>query len=80
MNKATREQFEFMSDLEVRHIPTGATISTLPYKDPKDIANTVTVNLGRAWETLPGGEEYSPAEIQALAITLLRERALGEGN
>lgn len=80
MNKVTREQFETMSDTQVRHTPTRATFSTYQYVDPKNAANTVIENLGRAGETLPDGEEYSPAEIRALAITLLRERALGEGS
>jgi len=76
MNNVTREQFEFIDDIQVRHMPTGATFSTYRYVDPENAANTVIENLGRAGERLPNGEEYSPAEIRAMAITLLRERAL----
>lgn len=78
MNKVTPEQFEFMSDTSVRHKPTGATFSTYRYVDPENTANTVTENLGRAGERLPNGEEYSAAETRAMAVKLLRERALGE--
>ena len=80
MSEVTREQFEFIHDTKVRHTPTGATVSTLPYKNPEDTANTVIENPGRAGEVLPGGEEYSNDEILAIAITLLRERALEDGN
>ena len=64
----------------MRHTPTWATVSTLPYTNPEDTANTVIGHLGRAGEVLPDGEEYSPDEIRAIAITLLRERALEDGN
>ena len=80
MSEVTREQFEFIHDTKVRHTPTGAIVLTLPYKNPEDTANTVIENLGRAGEVLPDGEEYSPGEIRAIAITLLRERALEDGN
>ena len=71
MNKVTREQFELMSDTEVRHKPTGATFSTYRYINPEDTANTVIEQLGRAGERLPNGEEYSAAEIRSMAIKLL---------
>ena len=80
MSEVTREQFEFIGDTKVRHTPTGATVSTLPYEDPTNTANSVWENYGRAGEVLPDGEEYDPDEIRALAVTLLRERALEDGN
>ena len=75
MNNVTREQFEIMNDLQVRHIPTGATVSTYEYLDPNNAASTVRVNPGRAGEILPSGEEYCPDEIRSIASILLREQA-----
>ena len=74
MNNVTREQFE-MNGLQVRHIPTGATVSTSEYVDPNNAASTVLVNPGRAGEILPSGEEYCLDEICSLASILLREQA-----
>lgn len=76
MNKVTREQFAFTSETSVCHQPTGATFSTYRYKNPKDATSSMIENLGRAGDRLQDGTEFSPAEIRAMAIKLLRERAL----
>ncbi len=73
MTKVTHQQFEFTSDLRVRHIPTDATFSTYRYPNSKDVA-VKTVNAGRAGDRLEGDEEYALDEIMAVATELLRER------
>ena len=73
--KATREQFVFLSDQEVRHEPTSATFSTLPYVDPNDTAKRVTENRARVGEVLENGEEYGIDDVRSVAVNLLRERA-----
>ena len=73
MTKVTHEQFEFTSDLSVRHIPTDATFSTYRYPNSKDVA-VKAFNAGRAGDRLEGDEEYALDEIMAVATELLRER------
>jgi hypothetical protein len=73
MNEVKREQFEFLSDLEVRHVPTDARISTYRYENPDDACSTIHVNFGR--DRLENGEEYTREDIKRVACDLLRERA-----
>ncbi len=75
-NRVTRDQFQFLSDVEVVHVPTGAKFSTYRYADPANAGSTHTENLGRLGERLEGGEEYSAAEVRVMAVGLLREKAL----
>ena len=75
-SKVSRDQFEFQSDLKVRHRPTGATVSTHRYHDPAESCSTITVNYGLAEEYLSNGHEFSRKEIKVVACRLLRERAV----
>ena len=61
MTEVTREQFEFTSELKVRHKPTNATFSTYRFPDPKNVDPSI-VNPGRAGDCLPNGEEYDLAD------------------
>lgn len=72
---AKRSEFEFDGDLKVRHLPTGATFSTYRYDDPELVGSSINENLARAGDRLANGDDYSPAEIRAIAVQLLRERA-----
>ena len=60
MTEVKREQFEIISNVKVRHMPTGATFSTYRYQYPQEDVRDVTKNLGRAGEDLENGEEYFP--------------------
>lgn len=75
MTNATRDQFEFLNDLKVRHGPTEAAFSTLRYEDPAHSCSQVTESMGRAGKRLASGDEYEAGEVWHLAIQLLRERA-----
>ena len=74
MMEVKPEQFEIISNVKVRHMPTGATFSTYRYHDPQKVVRDITKNLGRAGEVLENGEEYFPQEITEHAVALLREQ------
>ena len=63
-----REQFEVAKN-GVVHTPTGA--SFLAYEG---IAEPHSVNWGRCGDVLPNGDDFSRAEVQQMAIQLMRER------
>jgi hypothetical protein len=69
MTPVRREQFEFRSDLEVIHRPTGACISTFRYDNPADACSSIKVNFGIE------DAEYDRWEICRVACELLRESA-----
>ena len=75
--KAKREQFVLLDDQEVRHEPTGAKFWTYRYPDPNDTKIT-SVNRGQCGEVLGNGDEYELDDVKAVALALLRERALNK--
>ncbi len=66
MKKVTREQFEISENkrsrtVKVIHIPTGAWIDDAGHE-----------NMDRAGRRLENGDDYSPNEVRAMALELLR--------
>jgi hypothetical protein len=80
MTDVTREQFETVTDAQVRHRPTGATISAYRYDEPTrdKIAGDLKVNWGRAGDRLDNGDEYEREHVAHVAIDLLTELAIAE--
>jgi hypothetical protein len=74
-----RDQFQFRGDLEVIHLPTGATVSTYRYDDPAHACSTINVNFARAGERLDSGGDYDRWDVVRVACELLRERAMEVG-
>lgn len=70
MKSADKVQFEFLSDLEVHHKPSGAKVSTYKYPDPNDSCSSIHANWGRADEL-----GYDIENLKTIACDLLRERA-----
>lgn len=81
MTEVLRDQFEKLSDLQVRHIPTGATFSTYRYDKPsrEKIGSSLMVNWGRAGDRLDNGDEYERDAVGSVAVDLLTEMALQGG-
>lgn len=71
MPPVKKEDFLFISDVELVHRPTGANISTNRYPNPDDACSTVTVNFG------PDDPEYDRMDIVRAAYELLRQKARG---
>jgi hypothetical protein len=72
MPPVKREEFQFKSDVELVHRPTGASISTYRYQNPADACSSMTVNFGT-------DSEYDRMDILRVAYELLREKALASG-
>jgi hypothetical protein len=67
VKKATREQFEISENkpsrtVKVIHTPTGAWLDDAGHE-----------NMDRAGRRLENGDDYSPNEVRATALKLLRE-------
>ena len=74
MTVVTDDQFEIESDLKVTHRPTGAYFSTYRYDSPDDVV-IVHRNNGRTDAALEDGSEFTLAEVQSVALKLLRDQA-----
>jgi hypothetical protein len=72
--KVTPLQFVFVGDSKVCHRLTGSSFETPRYADPADSCSQLIESRGLADKRLPGGV-FDLAEIRAVAIQLLRERA-----
>jgi hypothetical protein len=72
MPPVKKEEFQFKSDVEVVHRPTGASISTHRYQNPVDACSSMTVNFGP-------DSEYDRMDIVRVAYELLREKARAPG-
>ena len=66
MKAVNPEEFHHLSDLEVRHRPTGTSVSTYRYTRPAD---SIHVNFGK------GDHAYDRMEIIRVACELLRDSA-----
>jgi hypothetical protein len=75
MTTVTREQFRIRSEVEIVHIPTGATFSTYPYSNPADMLRSVTAIWGRDEHQSDATEDYVRQEIGRVAAELLLEQA-----
>lgn len=75
MKTVTREQFKVRSDLEVVHIPTGATFLAYPYLKTDDVVRSITVNWGRAKDKSEAIEDYVRQDIRRVAVEILVDRA-----
>jgi hypothetical protein len=64
-----------VSDVEVRHRPTGARIWTYRYEAPtvENIAGGHWVNWDRAGDAMPDGAEYERSDVERVAIEILAE-------
>ena len=71
MAPVKEEDFQFKSDIEVVHRPTGANVSTYRYPNPADACSTITVSFG------PDNSEYDRMDIVRAAYELLRKRPAG---
>ena len=71
MAPVKEEDFQFKSDIEVVHRPTGANVSTYRYLNPADACSTITVSFG------PDDSEYDRMDIVRAAYELLRQKARG---
>ena len=69
MKPVKREEFEYRSDLEVRHRPTGTVVATSRYENPADACSSIKVNFGT------DDHEYDRWEICRVACDLLSETA-----
>ena len=69
MKAVNPEEFHHLSDLEVRHRPTGTSVSTYRYTDPADACSSIHVNFGK------GDDAYDRMEIICVACELLRDSA-----
>ena len=76
LTKVTRDQFEKLSNLQVRHKPLGIVVSSRPYLDPKDAAAEVMVRTTDR-ELDDDGNEYDHDEVKRVAIDILRDLASG---
>lgn len=75
MTTVTRDQFRIRSEVEIVHIPTGASFSTYPYSNPDDMLRSVTAQWGRC-EDKPGTtQDYARQEVGRVAAELLLEQA-----
>jgi hypothetical protein len=72
MPPVKREEFQFKSDVEVVHRPTGASISTYRYQNPDDACSSMIVNFGP-------DSEYDRMDIVRVAYELLREKVRTPG-
>jgi hypothetical protein len=70
----TREQFQVRSELEVVHLPTGAVFRAYPYRDPRDLLQSVRVNWGRTGAPV---DLKLSEQIRRMASQLVLERAQG---
>lgn len=75
MKTVTREQFKFLGDLEVVHVPTGATFWTYPYSNPDDVVRSITANWARAEDKSEAINEYARQDISRMAVKILLDRA-----
>lgn len=75
MTAVTREQFRVRSEIELVHLPTGATFWTYPYSDPADMLRSMTANWGGADERIGRTQDYDRQEIGRVAAELLLEQA-----
>lgn len=75
MLAVTRDQFRIRSEVEIVHLPTGATFSTYPYNDPADMLGRMTAQWGQAEK--PSGDTggYARQDIGRVARELLLEQA-----
>lgn len=75
MQAVTRDQFRIRSEVEIVHMPTGATFSTYPYSNPADMLSRMTARWGRAEANPSGPNDYARREIGRVAEELLLEQA-----
>lgn len=68
----TRDEFEFRSELEVVHLPTGAVLHAYPYVDPDDMLRSIKIHWGRT--SAAGLTDYAE-QIRRVGSQLLLERA-----
>ncbi len=74
MTTVTREQFRIRSEVEVVHMPTGATFWTYPYSNPVDILSSVTANWRSADYDPDITKDYDRQEVGRVAAELLLEQ------
>jgi hypothetical protein len=76
--QASPDQFEILSDIEVRHAPTGAVFSVHRYDWPTrdNVLSVLWVYRGEADQILADGVRYAYAEIVRIAGDLLLHQAI----
>jgi len=75
MTTVTRDQFRIRSEVEIVHIPTGASFSTYPYSNPDDMLRSVTAQWGRCEDKPSTTQDYARQEVGRVAAELLLEQA-----
>src|SRR5262245_48383642 len=67
MKAVNPEGFHHLSDLEVRHRPTGTSVSTYRYTDPADACSSIHVNFAK------GDDAYDRMEMVGGGRQVLRD-------
>jgi hypothetical protein len=78
LHQANPDQFEILSDIEVRHAPTGAVFPVHRYDWPTrdNVLSVLWVYRGEADQILADGARYAYAEIIRVAGELLLHQAI----
>lgn len=71
MMPVTQEQFEVVSDSEVRHEPTGTVFSCFRFEKPEYAASTIKVQRGPDHKS-HANDDYCIHELSVCAVKLLR--------
>ncbi|MDX0249785.1 hypothetical protein GOC31_13800 [Sinorhizobium meliloti] len=67
----TRDQFDIVDDVTVRHRPTGVTLSTYRYKNPGEAGDFWVRNAGPEEDNL---NLYEMADIRRVAMEILKDQ------
>lgn len=75
MTTVTREQFRIRSEVEIVHIPTGATFWTYPYDKPEDMISSLKAHWGEPERAANGKKAFDRQEVGRVAAQLILEQA-----